>query len=164
MMIFAVLRHLAWSLAAIAFAVPAAAQTGKPRSPQVMVAVDFLRKLEGGQGAAAQALLDPAVARIYPAVKLAESARQGKLASDRVRQLRYEAEVPPEEAFANQLRRRFAGRRPLAPAYVVCMADVPASGYGLVSYVTVILVASQRSGWQVSEFRYQSEPDHLCPK
>ena len=163
-MIFAVVRHLAWSFAAIAFAVPAAAQTGKPRSPQVTVAVDFLRKLEGGESAAAQALLDPAVAKLYPAAKLAGSARQGKLASGRVRNLRFEGKIPSEEALANRLRRRFTGRQALAPAYVVCMADVPASGYGSVGYVTVILVASRQSGWQVSEFRYQSEPDHLCPK
>lgn len=162
MVVFAVPRSLVLSLAAVLLAVPASAQSDKARSPQVTVTVDFLRSLESGQIAAAQALLDPAVSRAFPAARLAAAASKGKLAKGRVRQLQSEGKVAPSEAFANQLRRRPMRNSDPAPAYVVCMADVPVSGYGSVTYVTVILVSSERHGWQVSDFRYQSEPDHLC--
>jgi hypothetical protein len=162
-MVSAASRHLALLLASIAVTVPTTSARAQIRSRQVTIAVDFLRKLEGGQIAAAQAMLEPGVSRIYPASKLAKSARKWKLTGGRIRQLQFEGKVPPQEAYANQLRHRWLSLRTAqAPAYIVCMVDVPASGYGAVTYVSVILVQSQRYGWQVSDYLYQSDRDPLC--
>ena len=132
---------------------------GPPRSPQATIALEFLRWLETGRAAEAHSLLESQVARMYPPDKLAPAVARSKL--PKFRQIRSERAIESTEAYANRINPRYASlKRGTRPTYVVCMADVPRSGYGGVSYVAVILVADPE--WRVSDYRYQSEPDRLC--
>lgn len=132
------------------------------RSEQATIALEFLRRLESGQAAAAHELLERQVASMYPPARLAAANSRSKL--PKVRQIRSEGAVESTEAYANKINPRYASlKRGTRPTYVVCLADVPRSGYGRISYVAVILVADPgTTDWKVSDYRYQSEPDHLC--
>jgi hypothetical protein len=140
----------------------AAQGTEAPRSRQAAIALEFLSRLESGRGDAAHALLERQVARIYPPAKLAPAAVRSKLPM--VREIRSERGIESTEAYANQINPKYASlRRGTRPTYVVCLADVPRSGYGRIRHVAVILVADPGTeDWKVSDYRYQSEPDHLC--
>ena len=140
----------------------AADASEKARTPQSAIALEFLRRLETGRAAEAHKLLESQVARMYPASKLVSAGARSRL--PKVRQIRSERAIASTEAYANQINPRYASlKRGTRPTYVVCMADVPRSGFGRVSYVAVILVADPgTTNWKVSEYRYQSEPDHLC--
>lgn len=162
-MIFAGLRPVLL-LGAIAMLLCAAAAHGqsKGRSAQATIAIEFLRHLESGQAATAHKLLERQVARMYQPDRLAAANVGARL--PKVRQIRSEREVESTEAYANKINPRYASlKRGSRPTYVVCLADVPRSGFGRISYVAVILVADPgTTDWKVSDYRYQSEPDHLC--
>ncbi|HEX6375748.1 MAG TPA: hypothetical protein VFZ91_08500 [Allosphingosinicella sp.] len=156
------LRNLVLIVGMVAVAAAAQKPPAKPRTPQAALALDFLRRLESGDAAGARTLLAAPVARLYPPDRLASLARGGHAAAGRIRQIRSEGPVSPNQAYANQLARsgRRAGGR---PSYIVCLAELPRTSHGAVTYVAVVLVAtSTGTAWQVSDFRYQSEPDRNC--
>lgn len=166
-MIFAGLRPaLLCGAIAMLLCAPAAHGQGKGqmkgRSAQATIALEFLRNLESGQAVTAHKLLERQVASMYPPGKLSAANLRSKL--PKVRQIRSERAIESTEAYANKINPRYASlARGTRPTYVVCLADVPRSGYGRISYVAVILVADPgTTDWKVSDYRYQSEPDHLC--
>jgi hypothetical protein len=164
-MIFAGLRPALFggAIAMLLCAVTAHGQmNAEGRSAQATIALEFLRLLESGQTDSAHKLLERQVASMYAPARLAAANIRAR--PPKVRQIRSEGAVESTEAYANKINPRYASlRRGTRPTYVVCLADVPRSGYGRISYVAVILVADPgTSDWKVSDYRYQSEPDHLC--
>jgi hypothetical protein len=161
-MVFAISRKLIAAFGVMAVAASASTPPAKPRTQQGALALEFLRRLESGQAASAHSMLASSVAVVYAAGRLQTLAGKSRLAPGMVRQIRSERTIPPGEAYANQLAAKLGAGSRNRPSYIVCMADIPKTGYGRVTYVAVVLVAGGKSGWQVSDFRYQSEPDRNC--
>jgi hypothetical protein len=128
-------------------------------SPQSLSALDFLAKLDRGDVKGAHLRLDPDVRRTYAIEKLAIVAR-GRWGTRADRRIGYEGYVQGAQA---QRQSQSAGsmRRP----YLVCVVEVPPSGTGGVTYISitsVLRVYVARSEWMIVDFRIGSEPDSSC--
>jgi hypothetical protein len=137
--------------------------TGQKRSGpslQARSALDFLAKLDRGDVKGAHLKLDPDVRRTYPIGKLAIVAR-GRRGTNAIRRINYESYLPSPQGVQRQSAVQGSLRRP----YLVCIVEVPPSGTGGVTYVSVtsvLRVYVARSEWMIVDFRIGSEPDPSC--
>lgn len=142
---------------------PQPPQQSQKLSRQSAFALQFLSWLERGRPIQAHAMLAPNVAREISIDKLLSVwPKRSMIPVDR--RVRSETTIPLESAFADHLSRKRTGKGLVGfTAYRVCLAEVPRSGYGSVTYITVVLIEQRAwSRLRISEFRIQSEPEHSC--
>ena len=134
------------------------AQPVQAPTSQGRVANAFLTALDRGDVFRAALLLHPSIkGRIDPR-NLIGTAQQR--ARSNVRRLTYEGRLSSRFGKSDQTLRRFAS----TVGYIVCYLEVPHSGNGSISFVSVTLLpATVSEGWQISNYRVQPYRSSDCP-
>ena len=128
-----------------------------PLTTQSRIALEFLARLDRGAVAQAHALLEPAVQRTYPAARLAGVAKGRSRGA--VRRVTSEGAAQFDKGIAQA---RFGKPAGGSPKHIVCIVEVPRSGYGGVTYIAVTLANVVNLGWRISDFQITSQPSGIC--
>ena len=123
------------------------------------VAQTFLGYLDSGQIQVAYQGLDPLARQTYSYPQFVQSvaSRKGQNVS---RQMTFVGR--PNRTWVN-VSQSFRSNSQ-SNYFLVCFREVPASGWGKLTYVEVVLTDNGARDPQIANFTFQSEPDQQCPK